>query len=95
MRVEVAYAAPGIEARVDVEVGPDACLRDAVERSGLLAGLDPGVVSFALHGQRAGPDTPLREGDRVEILRPLQVDPGTSRRARAQASVRRKVRLPR
>jgi putative ubiquitin-RnfH superfamily antitoxin RatB of RatAB toxin-antitoxin module len=85
MHVEVAYAAPAVEALVDVHVGPGAVVADAVALSGLIArlGLDPGRLSYAIHGQRAAPDTPLREGDRVELLRPLTADPKSSRRSRA------------
>lgn len=85
MRIEVAYAAPGIEALVDVHVGPGAVVADAVALCGLIArlGLDPSRLSYAIHGQRAAADTPLREGDRVELLRPLVADPKTTRRTRA------------
>ena len=85
MRIEVAYAAPGVEAVVEVQVGPGAVVADAVGLCGLIArlGLDAGRLSYAIHGQRAVPDTPLREGDRVELLRPLIADPKTTRRARA------------
>jgi putative ubiquitin-RnfH superfamily antitoxin RatB of RatAB toxin-antitoxin module len=61
-----------------------ATVGDAVAESGLLArpGMPPGV-SYAVHGQRARPETPLADGDRVEILRPLAVDAKSVRRARA------------
>ncbi|TXI28318.1 MAG: RnfH family protein, partial [Ottowia sp.] len=35
-------------------------------------------------GVAVAPSTPLREGDRVELLRPLQLDPKEARRRRAQ-----------
>ncbi len=41
------------------------------------------VDGYAIHGVRADADTPLRDGDRVELLRPLQVDPKEARRRRA------------
>ena len=86
MRVQVAYAAPGVEALVDVEVAAGAVLADAVRLSGLVErlGLRPAGLSYAIHGQRAAPDTPLRDGDRVELLRPLRADPKAVRRRRAQ-----------
>lgn len=37
---------------------------------------------LALWGRRCAPDQPLRSGDRLEWLRPLQVDPKESRRLR-------------
>lgn len=55
------------------------------------AGLDPAgeADGLAIHGVRAAPDAPLREGDRVELLRPLQADPKEARRRRADARNRR------
>jgi putative ubiquitin-RnfH superfamily antitoxin RatB of RatAB toxin-antitoxin module len=85
MRVQVAYAAPGVEALVDVELHSGSLLSDAVERSGLVErlALDPRRLAYAIHGQRATLDTPLAEGDRVELLRPLLADPKLVRRRRA------------
>lgn len=37
-------------------------------------------------GEVCGRDRPLRDGDRVELYRPLSVDPKAARRARAQAT---------
>ena len=84
MKVTVAFAAPGIEVVEAVDLPDGATLGDAVERSGLLARLpSPAAASFAIHGQRARADTPLADGDRVEILRPLVADAKAVRRARA------------
>ena len=41
--------------------------------------------AVAVHGLLAKPDQVLREGDRVELLRPLLVDPKDNRRRRARA----------
>lgn len=85
LRVEVAYC-PGT-GRADVvnlDLPAGAVLADAVLASGLLQ--RHGLV---LEGLRVGvwckprePSTPLRENDRVEIYRPLQVDPKEARRLR-------------
>ena len=45
-------------------------------------GLDLASLAFAIFGRRATPDTALDEGDRVELLRPLSVDPKEARRRR-------------
>ena len=47
--------------------------------------LDAATLAYALHGRRATAGTALREGDRVELLRPLVADPKTIRRRRAAA----------
>ena len=87
MRVTVAYAAPGVEALVDLELAAGAVVEDAVRLSGIVArhGVDLAAVTYALHGRRASAATVLHEGDRVEILRPLVADPKTIRRRRAEA----------
>ena len=44
---------------------------------------DPETVDYAVFGVRASGETELREGDRVELLRPLVADPKDARRRRA------------
>lgn len=85
MRVQVAYAAVGREALVDLEVSAGAIVADAVRLSGLVErlGLDAARLSYAIHGQRAAADTPLADGDRIELVRPLTADAKTVRRRRA------------
>jgi uncharacterized protein len=85
MKVSVAYASPGVELLVEVEVMPGARVRDALERSEIVArlGMEAGQLAYALHGRRVTIDTMVAEGDRVELLRPLVADPKAARRARA------------
>ena len=51
---------------------------------GRASGLDaPSLAShLGVWGRRVGPDEPLRDGDRLELYRPLQCDPKESRRRR-------------
>ena len=83
--VTVAYAASGIEERVNLRLRTGAGVIDAVVESGIVArlGLDPAQLQFAIFGQRVRGDTPLRDGDRVELTRPLVADPKRTRRVRA------------
>lgn len=46
--------------------------------------VDPALL--AVHGQPVRPNTPLHDGDRLEILRPLQCDPKEVRRRRADGA---------
>ena len=98
MKVTVAYAAPGVEAIESIDLPAGATVRDAVAGSGLVPRLAiPSTVSYAIHGQRARPDTPLVDGDRVEIVRPLVADAKAVRRERAAAHplpATRKVKAP-
>ena len=84
MKVTVVYAAPGVEAIERLDMPGGSTVGDAVARSGLPARLAlPSTISYAIHGQRARPETPLAEGDRVEIVRPLTADAKAVRHARA------------
>jgi uncharacterized protein len=80
VRVSVVQAWPDRCERVDLQLGPDATVADALSGSGLA--LD-GIAGYAVFGQRVEPTSPLRDGDRVELLRPLQADPKEARRRRA------------
>jgi len=86
LAVTVAYAAPGVEAIVPVTLPAGATVADAVAMSGVLerCGLVPAAVGYAIFGQRASAHTPLADGDRVELTRPLVADAKEARRARAR-----------
>ena len=86
MKVTVVWATPRVQDVVAVELAPGATVADAIRRSGFVAqyGLDPATLRYARYGVRAAPEAFLAEGDRVEITRPLMVDPGTARARRAR-----------
>lgn len=86
MHVVVAYAAPGVEAQIELTLAAGAVVADAVSASGFVdrLGLASSDLTYAIFGQRARLDTPLAEGDRVELLRPLSADPNDLRRKRAR-----------
>lgn len=92
MRVAVAFVGPQGEAQVDVHLEPGAVVDDAVAASNLIPrfDLDAAALVYAIYGQRARADTPLADGDRVELTRPLIVDPKEARRQRAVANPLRK-----
>jgi len=63
-----------------------ASVREAVERSGLLAEfpeIDLAVNKFGIWNKLAKADAVLRDKDRLEIYRPLIADPKEVRRQRA------------
>ena len=86
VRIVVAYAEPGVEAQVDLVLAPGATVANAVAASDLIARFDlkPSMLAYAIFGQRVRPETPLADGDRVELLRPLAADPNDTRRRRAR-----------
>ncbi|WP_298235850.1 RnfH family protein [uncultured Azohydromonas sp.] len=86
MQVEVVFSpAPRQVECVALELPAGATLRDAVEASGLLAKhphFSPQSLSFSVWGRPQPAEHPLREGDRIELCRALQVDPKEARRLR-------------
>lgn len=83
MKVEVVRAWPRRFQAIALELPEGACVNDALAAAGLAG--DAETVAYAVFGVRAERDTPLRDGDRLELLRPLQADPKESRRRRARA----------
>lgn len=86
LRAEVVYALAGAAHIVAVELDAGATLRDALAASELAArfpeiGREGGVVG--VFGEKKPLDTPLADGDRIEIYRPLRADPKEVRRRRA------------
>jgi putative ubiquitin-RnfH superfamily antitoxin RatB of RatAB toxin-antitoxin module len=70
-----------------VEVPEGATLRDAVRVSGLadrFPSLDWAAMTPGIWGRAAPWEQPLQPQDRVELCRPLKVDPKVARRERFQ-----------
>lgn len=87
INIEVVYALPDYAHRVTLQVRPGTTLRQALEQSGILQRcpeIDLGENKVGIFGKLRELDTVLNEGDRVEIYRPLKVDPKEARRRRAK-----------
>ncbi len=85
--VEVVYALPERQSLVALTVRCGATAREAVALSGLPLrhpDIDLARISLGIFGKRAQPDALLKNGDRVEIYRPLIADPKEARRRRAR-----------
>lgn len=68
-----------------------AVLADHERGAALLGELARGRLTAAIFGERCDGATLLQEGDRIELLGPLAIDPKLARRRRAQApAVRRR-----
>lgn len=87
LRVSVAIALPDRQHVVEI-VLPDASrVWDALaapEVRERLRGLDADSLEVGIWSRRCARDAELREGDRVEIYRPLAADPKAMRRERAR-----------
>ena len=82
MKVELLRAWPRRFERAEVQLPEGATVRDALMAAGW--GADPEVVAYAVFGQRVEGDAPVRDGDRIELLRPLLADPKEARRQRVE-----------
>lgn len=86
IRIEVAYGLPDRQELVALEVEQGTTVAGAIADSGIAAkfpGLEVDPGRLGIFGRKVTPDEILRDGDRVEIYRPLLVDPKEVRRARA------------
>ncbi|HEY4958718.1 MAG TPA: RnfH family protein, partial [Caldimonas sp.] len=79
LRVAVACSPrEGVAAEVTIELPAGASALDAIRASGLLerfAELDVSALAIGIWGRACALDARLRDGDRVEIYRPLAMDP--------------------
>ncbi len=86
MYIEVAYALEDKQTLLNLEVGSDTTLKQAIELSGILETYPQINLTrdkTGIFGKIAKLDTILREKDRVEIYRPLIADPKEVRKERA------------
>ncbi len=86
LNVEVAYALPERQAIVPLQVEAGTTALEAARRSGIterFAGIVLEDARLGIFGKVVAPEQELREGDRVEIYRPLIADPKEVRKARA------------
>jgi len=87
IRVEVAYADENLQVLRAVELAADATVQQAIEASGILDVVPSGfaLTKVGIFGRLASLADRLEAGDRVELYRPLKLDPKEARRLRAAA----------
>ena len=87
LAVEVVYARPGEQVVLGVELPRGSTIQDAIDHSGIarqFPEINLVACKVGVFGKHRAPSTPLRDGDRVEIYRPLLIDPKHARRARVR-----------
>jgi uncharacterized protein len=87
LSIEVCYASAGEQALIAVELPEGATLRQALDASGILRRfpqIDLGTQKVGVFGKLKPLDAVLNDHDRVEIYRPLLVDPKVSRQRRVE-----------
>lgn len=83
MHVGVAYADKFKQTWLKLDVPEGSSVKDAIERSGLLVQfpeIDLSKNKVGIFGRIVKLDSPLADGNRVEIYRPITADPETVER---------------
>lgn len=88
IRVEVAYALPHDQKIIALQVEEDCSAYDTVIRSGIVEAypeIDPDSIPMGIFGKaiRDPKTTIMKEGQRIELYRPLIADPKEARAKRA------------
>ena len=87
MKVEVVYATAIQQEVIELALTENSTVQDAIVQSALIdryPEIELGQTPVGIYGEKVGYDTVLQQGDRVEIYRPLIVDPMEARRLRAR-----------
>ncbi len=87
LEIEVVYGLPGKQVLKKMNVQNGCTAREAVCQSGLdeiFSELDLQTAPLGIFGKSVKDETLLRDKDRIEIYRPLLIDPKEARRKRVQ-----------
>jgi hypothetical protein len=85
--IEVAYASPETQDLRTLSVAEGSTVEVAIKQSGLLERfpeIDLAKNKIGIFSQPVALSQPVQAGDRVEIYRPLTIDPKQARQLRAQ-----------
>lgn len=83
LNVGVAYTNQTRQVWLKIELPDGSTVIDAIEESGILdmfPEIDLEHQKIGIHGKMTKPGEKLKEGDRVEIYRPITADPKTVKR---------------
>jgi putative ubiquitin-RnfH superfamily antitoxin RatB of RatAB toxin-antitoxin module len=86
MKIFIVYALPDRQVVRDLELPEGTTVAVALRGSGFLEefpAIDPTNTPLGIYGRIVSGDTVLQPGERLEIYRPLHVEPKTARRQRS------------
>jgi putative ubiquitin-RnfH superfamily antitoxin RatB of RatAB toxin-antitoxin module len=89
LSIDVCYALPDAQTLISIELPPGATVQQAIDASGILERhpeIDLTRLKAGVLGKLKPLDTVLADHDRVEIYRPLIVDPKAARQRRVDKS---------
>ena len=84
--IEVAYAKPEQQVIISLEMPEDTTVEQTIKASGILEQfpeIDTSDLKVCIFGNVCKLERLIREGDRIEVYRPLIHDPKDARRERA------------
>ncbi|MCF7521444.1 RnfH family protein [Neisseria sp. ZJ106] len=85
LEIEIVYGLPDRQVLLTVQAAEGTTVRQAVIASGIdrhFDGIDVHTVPLGIFGKKVKDDTPVRANDRIELYRPLLIDPKEARRRR-------------
>ena len=94
LSVEVAYVNDRQSSLLELNVSDGTTVAEAIKLSGILQQcpeIDLGKNKVGIYSRVCGLDESVRDGDRIEIYRPLLADPKDSRRKRADTQRKNKT----
>ncbi len=86
VKVELAFATPAKQVLREFDVPVGSSVADVIARGNLVRefpGLSLEDVQAGIWGRPVGRDHVVRAGDRIELYRPLRMDPREARRLKA------------
>ena len=86
MHVEIVFALPEKQVLLEVSAPDGATVEDVLSRSGIARQFpDQDLAAFqaGIWGRPVSRDQRVRDGERIELLRPLELDPREARRLKA------------
>ncbi len=90
LRIEVLYSpAPGRVQRTALSLPEGATVADGLRASGLDPAPEGPALLLGVWGRSCTPQALLRDLDRIEVYRPLSVDPKEARRLRYRGGAKR------
>ncbi|WP_413699251.1 RnfH family protein [Psychromonas sp. KJ10-10] len=86
IEIEVVYGLPHKQVLLSVSVPPNTSIKEGIILSGIIEHfpeIDPNTANVGIFSRPEKLDTIIKNGDRIEIYRPLIADPKEMRKLRA------------
>lgn len=88
--IEIIYPTEEVQELMKLVVGDNTTVQQAIVESGILVQfpkLELTKLDVGIYSKKVDLDTVVKNGDRIEIYRPLKIEPKQARRVRAKKKV--------